>query len=210
VFGNAVPRTNKTVAVSVGDGTPITLNAPFYKCTVEIAADFVGDVLFDFTLDGTHIADSPVTMRVEPRPLSPLVLGGVAMAIALVGLFVFFEYRKRARKAEEEAAALEVERNEAVRNKNEVQFENEALASENLHLEEALKMQKHSEMELVAMRKVMDEQQAHRKDELSSVLVDSSELEIKSLLGQGGMGKVRASERAPEKCCTAGPLARRR
>ncbi|GMI56196.1 hypothetical protein TeGR_g10796, partial [Tetraparma gracilis] len=41
-----------------------------------------------------------------------------------------------------------------------------------------------------AMKKAMEEQKEDRKDELRTVLIPSSEIDIVELLGQGGMGKV--------------------
>ena len=64
------------------------------------------------------------------------------------------------------------------------------LEQQNEHLQDSLRKKKHSETELLVMQKAMDGQNKERADELKSVLIPSSEIDIVELLGQGGMGKV--------------------
>ncbi|GMI26751.1 hypothetical protein TeGR_g12669 [Tetraparma gracilis] len=64
------------------------------------------------------------------------------------------------------------------------------LEAANENLKDSLRKKKHSDKEMEAMKKAMEGQKAERMDELRTVLVPSSEIEIVELLGQGGNGKV--------------------
>jgi hypothetical protein len=64
------------------------------------------------------------------------------------------------------------------------------LQSINVELKENLKRSQHSDEELALMMNAMNDQKDERKDELRNVLIDSSEVKLKQMLGQGGMGTV--------------------
>ena len=100
-------------------------------------------------------------------------VGGVGGFLLLVGALIFWRHRSKT------AAKVKLMESAQLH-----------LQEKNENLQDSLRKKKHSDKEMEAMKKAMEDQNADRKDELRTVLIDSADIEIVELLGQGGMGKV--------------------
>ncbi|GMI24653.1 hypothetical protein TeGR_g14475, partial [Tetraparma gracilis] len=130
------------------------------------------------TVAGTYklyLYHASTKKEIAPSPIR-YIAAGCAAAIILAALPFFLRDRYLSKKAS--ARVMEI------------RSSNRRLESQNESLQNQVQRKRHSEKEMEAMRKAMEEQKEDRKDELRNVMVDSSELEIIELLGQGGMGKV--------------------
>jgi hypothetical protein len=129
-----------------------------------------------FAYDGTLFGNGeyssiPVTPGADLLPL--WIALAVAAALILAGGALFQRQKKQ--------AAQKVEA---------MQSAQQELQASNKNLMLSLRKKKHSDKEMETMKKAMEGQKEDRKDELRTVLIPSSEIDIVELLGQGGMGKV--------------------
>ncbi|GMI55822.1 hypothetical protein TeGR_g9238, partial [Tetraparma gracilis] len=157
-----------------------TLEGPSYIHTLTIPADTETTLVISFNLDDVQIGET-VEIAVAPPPppeggvnMTTVYIGtGAGVSLLLAILLLFLRHRRLAK--------LQVKKMQSA------QLQLEA-ANENL--KDSLRKKKHSDKEMEAMKKAMEEQKEDRKDELRTVLIPSSEIDIVELLGQGGMGKV--------------------
>ena len=177
-FGNALTTSASGYSVTFNGGEGLELNlGNSLTHTYTIPAGFSGDLDIAITLDGEHVKDSPITVSITPEPQSeggfPVVVastvGGVLLlALVVAGIF-FWRGQIKIKRMSSDARSM---------------------LSQNQELEDSLMKQRHSDAELEAMRKAMEEQSQERMDDLKNVLVPSGDVEILELLGQGSNGKV--------------------
>ncbi|GMI41224.1 hypothetical protein TeGR_g5565 [Tetraparma gracilis] len=204
-YGNAVSDAGGVV-VQVEESDTLSeypLEPPGYLHTLTILEGLGATLTIAFLLDNEQIGET-LMISVAPPPKEKLnmrnvIIGAACGAAVLVGLLVYL-YRHRKATAQqvktmqslhlkkekshhERQKVLEVEKEQQMARASKLRKENE-----NLH--DSLRKKKHSDKELAAMKNAMEEQKEERKDELRTVLVSSKDIEIKELLGQGGMGKV--------------------
>ncbi|GMI36808.1 hypothetical protein TeGR_g294, partial [Tetraparma gracilis] len=153
------------------------LEPPGYIHTITVPADLGASLIFNFTLNGAPIGEPVTIVAVPPPPEdnSPMIIAVTCSLAALLLIFLALFLRQRRR------AQLQVKKMQSAHLLLEVANEN---------LKDSLRKKKHSDKEMEAMKKAMEEQKEDRKDELRTVLIPSSEIDIVELLGQGGMGKV--------------------
>ncbi|GMI28081.1 hypothetical protein TeGR_g7328, partial [Tetraparma gracilis] len=97
---------------------------------------------------------------------------------------------ERQRELQEEKYTLDKQHEQIKKSHSKLQKEKHGLQESTKELKGLMVAQRHSEKERVSMKKTMEELKPGKKDELRTVLVQSSDVKIQSLLGQGGMGKV--------------------
>ena len=178
-FNNTVTDATGYI-VSIDGGDDIPLSAPDFSHTHAVKE---GSFELSFKLDGVDIQNSPVKVVVMGANADGLPVG--IMAAGMGGLLVLFGliYWRQRRKGKKKVMELE---GAASRMEN----KNEELVMENELLEYSLRQKKHTLEEQEVIKFVLDNTQSDRVDELRSVMIDSSEIEVEELLGQGGMGKV--------------------
>jgi serine/threonine protein kinase len=141
----------------------------------------------NFTLHGVPICDGEIVeVRVappDPVSLVDTIVGSASAVLVVAGLVFFAFYRRHKLKTQREVMEL-AQRNSLMNHQN------RELQQHNENLQDSLRKKKHSDKELEVMAKAMQNQKTERLDDLRSVLVPSSTIEIVELLGQGGMGKV--------------------
>jgi len=189
-FKNLITDNDNLVAVIDGDiNNAIPLLAPTYTHDLNFPKDEERQIKIGFLYVKNggyqHLPGSPVLIQVAPPPppvlsdtgIPPATIGGiVAGVLAVASLAFYYVHRKHQKKAAAVEARMEQEQLQ--------------LQQRNENLQDSLRKKKHSDAELVVMQKAMDGQNKERADELKSVLIPSSEIDIVELLGQGGMGKV--------------------
>jgi hypothetical protein len=182
------------------DGT-YELVAPAFLVQVTIPESIETTLTIVFRLDNEQIGETlEISVTPPEQKLSKVVyIGAACGAAVLVGLLVYlYRHRKAAAEQVQKMQSLHLQKEKSHHERQralEVEKEREMaraskLRKENENLHDSLRKKKHSDKELAAMKKAMEEQKEERKDELRTVLVPSSAIEIKELLGQGGMGKV--------------------
>jgi len=184
-------------AVSIDGGEMVELEGPGFSYEHAVKAGYKGDVELAFTLSGTHINNSPVVIKVSPPAAGTdvVLIGGiVAGVLAVVSLIFYRVYQHNQKKSLMAISALNSERLKLQGEQSELQARQSELRAQNVDLQESLRKKKHSDAELDVMRRAMEEQNDDRADELKRVLVDSKDVKIGTLLGQGGMGKVFLAE----------------
>ncbi|GMI21575.1 hypothetical protein TeGR_g3392, partial [Tetraparma gracilis] len=148
--------------------------------TLTIPADTETTLVISFHLDDVQIGETAEIAVAPPPPpedgvnmTTVYTATGVGISLLLAILLLFLRHRRRAK--------LQVKK---------MQSAHLLLEAANENLKDSLRKKKHSDKEMEAMKKAMEEQKEDRKDELRTVLIPSSEIDIVELLGQGGMGKV--------------------
>jgi hypothetical protein len=181
-FNNTLP-TASGYAVSINDELPSPIPPPSFSHPYSVPAGYSGSLRLSFTLNGTHIANSPVTVVVSPD--WTLVYVGTAMGVLLLfSLVAFVCYRRisKVKLGRMQSDLLGVERNQSIMKAR--------LEAEKEELEEEVRLKKHSEEELKVMVGALEAVSKERQDELKEVMMESKELKIDRLLGKGGFGVV--------------------
>ncbi|GMI18864.1 hypothetical protein TeGR_g52, partial [Tetraparma gracilis] len=162
------------------------LEAPDFDYTLPFGEGLEATVTVTFMLDGEVIEGGKVDLTVLPPPKATAdptmmyAIAGVAgFLLIIAGVYI--------RQAQEKVVAQEKEIKV-------VHASQKRLQSINVELKENLKRSRHSDEELALMMNAMNDQKDERKDELRNVLIDSSEVKLKQMLGQGGMGTVHLGE----------------
>ncbi|GMI23079.1 hypothetical protein TeGR_g9797 [Tetraparma gracilis] len=188
------------------------LEGPRYSHTVTILEGLEAKLIISFHLNDVQIGETAEIAVAPPLPAKVIydktklyIGGGVGCFVLIAGTLYFLYYRHTSKRKvkkmlsahlqtqarrEDEAEELRKKAAIIVKEKEEEMARANNLRKKNENLEDSLRKKKHSEKEMDAMRRAMDGQKEERKDELRTVLISSSEIEIKELLGQGGMGKV--------------------
>ncbi|GMI28543.1 hypothetical protein TeGR_g12380, partial [Tetraparma gracilis] len=107
IFNNTNP-TASGFTVSIDGGDPVPLLPPSFSYTHLVPARFSGALHLDFALDGTSIANSPVTVHVAPDN-TVLFLGVVLGLLVLLATVVTVYQRfcsSRIKRAEEQEVGL--------------------------------------------------------------------------------------------------------
>ena len=206
-YENLVTDSDRIKAVINGDSAnAVDLPPPTYTADVEFPLDYVGEVKIGFVLENdegklllsAHLPNSPFIVQVSPPAdgkIDFVLIGGIAAGVlAVVSLIFYRVYRRNQKKALKAINALNSERIELQHQQSELKARQSALQAQNVDLQKSLRKKKHSDAELNVMRRAMEEQNDERADELKRVLVDSKDVKIGTLLGQGGMGKVFLAE----------------
>jgi len=169
-------------AVAINGGDPILLLPPSFSYTHTIPQGFSGSLLLSFTLDGTPIANSPVTIDVAPD-WTIMYVGVGSSILLLLGLAAFAQYRRisMSKVMRIQSNLLGIERSQS-----RMKQENAQLEAEQEELEEEVRLKKHSEEELKVMVAALEAVSKERQDELKEVMMDSKELRIDKMLGKGG------------------------
>ena len=197
-YKNLVTDSDRVKAIINGDlGNAVDLPPPTYKYDLELSLDYTGEVKIGFVLEDSqgklwHLPNSPFNVQVSPPAEAAgtdfgLIGGIIAGVLAVASLAFYFIHRKQKKKAKDNEKRLRMEQANIERS---FSRQKDELEQQNEHLQDSLRKKKHSETELLVMQKAMDGQNKERADELKSVLIPSSEIDIVELLGQGGMGKV--------------------
>jgi hypothetical protein len=181
------------------------LEGPRYSHTVTILEGLEAKLIISFHLNDVQIGETAEIAVAPPLPAKVIydktklyIGGGVGCVVLIAGTLYFLYYRHTSKQKVKKMLSAHLqtqarrdnEKNELERAKDEEARRASELKKENENLQDSLRKKKHSEKEMDAMRRAMDGQKEERKDELRTVLISSSEIEIKELLGQGGMGKV--------------------
>jgi hypothetical protein len=187
-----------------------TLDGPSYIHTLTIPAGVETTLTISFHLNDVQIGET-AEIAVAPPPAnkadttSVYIALGCSAVVLIAGIMFFLRFRRSTHRREKKMMSLHMEvdakrKTEAAelrmkaavieKEKEEEKARADTLRKKNENLQETLRKKKHSEKEMEAMKKAMDGQKEERKDELRTVLIPSSAIEIKELLGQGGMGKV--------------------
>jgi serine/threonine protein kinase len=145
-------------------------------------------LFLSFTLNGVLIGDGEVAEVIIAPPINVFMIVGIACAVLVVTGLVFYAHHRRLKMRTQHEVKELAQRNSLMRHQN------SALQEHNENLQDSLRKKKHSDKELEVMANAMKNQKTERLDELRSVLVPSSAIEIVELLGQGGMGKVHLSK----------------
>ncbi|GMI28795.1 hypothetical protein TeGR_g1842 [Tetraparma gracilis] len=174
-FDNPLP-TATGYNVTINGGDPQPLLPPSFSYTHIVPRDFSGSLLLSFTLDGEHIANSPVTVEIAPD-WTLTYIGSVLGAALLVGTMAFLRAQAIAKKT------LRAVESDWVRSNSILKVEKDLLAQE-------IKMKKHTEEELKVMVAALESVSQKRQDELKEVIIDSEALKVGRLLGKGSFGVV--------------------
>jgi len=168
--------------VSIGDEDPILLRPPLFSRTHIIPKGFTGDLKVSFTLNGKEIANSPVTLTVQPDRTN-IIAGIVVAALVLASVAFYSVYTRQMNTlfAHDQEHAQEMLL--ADRSKKNLELRNE-------NLRQSLREKKHSEDELAVMKQALVGLEKKQKDELEEVLIESCEFKVDRLLGKGGFGVV--------------------
>ena len=180
-FNNTLP-TAAGYAVAINGGDPIPLLAPSFSYSHIIPRGFSDTLNLNFTLDGTPIANSPVTVAVSPD-WTVMYVGAASSVLLLLVLAIFFIYR---RLKSEEMHKMGARMNVVHASQKRLESLHEILELEKEALAEEVRLKKHSEEELKVMVEAMQEVSKERQDELKEVMLDSKELKVEKLLGKGG------------------------
>jgi hypothetical protein len=180
-FNNTLP-TATGYAVAINGGDPILRLPPSFSYAHTVPARFSGTLLLSFTLDGTPIANSPVTIDVAPD-WTIMYVGVSSGILLLLGLAAFVQYRRisTSKVMRIQSNLLGIERSQS-----RMKQENAQLEAEKEELEEEVRLKKHSEEELKVMVAALEAVSKERQDELKEVMMESKELKIDKLLGKGG------------------------
>jgi hypothetical protein len=102
-FNNSVP-TASGYAVTIDGGDPTPLLSPSFSYTHKIPEGFSGTLKLDFTLNGTSIANSPVTLDVAPdnTVLYMGIICGVFLFVFGVSNWLYAKFGKRGINAKKE------------------------------------------------------------------------------------------------------------
>jgi hypothetical protein len=184
-FKNSLPLATG-YAVTIDDGDPTPLLPPSFSYTHKIPSGYSGALHLNFALDGTPIANSPVTINVAPD-WSIVYVGVGSGALLFVGLFVFLVRRKlHKKKLMNLGQRLESVRVQASEEKEELRQGQDDLRKEKEELEEEVRRKKHSEEELKVMVDALQSVSKERQDELREVMIESKDIKVEKLLGKGG------------------------
>ncbi|GMI27027.1 hypothetical protein TeGR_g3261 [Tetraparma gracilis] len=105
-FNNTLP-TATGYAVAMNGGDLIPLLPPSFSYTHTIPQGFSGSLLLSFTLDGTPIANSPVTVDVAPD-WTVVIVGSAGAVVILLVVFIFTrKSSKRFVSPEEQVVSLD-------------------------------------------------------------------------------------------------------
>jgi len=207
-YKNLVVDSDRIKAVINGDAAnAVDLPPPTYTADVEFPLDYVGEVKIGFVLANdegklfasAHLPNSPFLIKVSPpaEDAGPdfVLIGNIVAGVLLVVSLIFYRvYKRHQKKALKAISALNSERVQLQDEQSELKALQSALQAQNVDLQKSLRRKKHSDTELLVMQRAMEEQNDERADELKRVLVDSKDVKIGTLLGQGGMGKVFLAE----------------
>jgi len=197
-FSNAITDADG-YAVTIDGSETVDLLGPDFSHTHSIPAEFKGDVELAFTLNGEHIKDSPVVIKVAPAAIGKKEIAAiVAGALALASLLFYYVYRRREAKAARDVAGValagmaKVKKmvEEQERQRDTFQQKELSLQKQNSSLQASLRKKKHSDDELEVMKNAMTNVSSKRQEELKGVLIPSSEVKVDRLLGKGGFGVV--------------------
>jgi len=147
-----------------------------------IPKGFTGDLKVSFTLNGKEIANSPVTLTVQPDRTN-IIAGIVVAALVLASVAFYSVYTRQMNTlfAHDQEHAQEMLLSDQSKKNLELRNEN---------LRQSLREKKHSEDELAVMRQALAGLEKKQKDELEEVLIESSGVKVDRLLGKGGFGVV--------------------
>ena len=169
------------------DVLEVELRGPNYEYKIDIKQGLRGKYMLGFKYKGpddeeaSYLDKSPIEFTVTPgegdgmSTEDILIISGIS--ILPLGLIVrFIAIRAIQRRMINMKAQYE-------KNEQKLQFDMQ-------NLNESLKKKKHSDKEIEVMKKALEEIEQEREDELRTVLIDSSKINIVSLLGQGAFGTV--------------------
>jgi hypothetical protein len=114
-YSNPTFSDASSLTVKINSEPEIPLVPPDYSAVYEIARDSSTDLEISFLLDGEHIADSPVTVTVEPDTALETTITiaasvGSCLLLAILAGTLFF--KRKQRFAQEELARVEHQRSQ--------------------------------------------------------------------------------------------------
>ena len=152
-----------------------------------ISKGAAGEINITVALNGNHIKGSPHYIEAfipkSDGNISPDAIGGIVGGFFFVLILAAIKFWQHKKKSSAKIA-------EANRRLHEEAERANLLLERNAQLNESLRKKKHSEEELRVMKKAMEQLTEEKCNELRGVIIPSSEVKIKGLLGKGGFCEV--------------------
>jgi len=190
-FKNLVPNTDRLSVVVDGNHPPKPLLPPTYTHEFHFQPDETREIKIAVMLDDDHLPGSPATIQVKPSSsdsgVTPATIGGIAAGVVVLVLVFLVLYGRQLLHTK---LILTILRREQEDDRIVFHDKERRLTKQNENLKDALRKKQHSDVELSVMKAAMDELENARKDELETVLIDSSEVKVGRLLGKGSFGVV--------------------